>query len=85
MKRIISGALPEIHETFPEAPIYSTEIAVNGLKRHYPSLKEADFQEVKTGDTLNLGNKTLAFLDAFLLHWPDSMFTFLEEKRHIIP
>ncbi len=75
-----SGALPEIHKKFPEAPIYCTEIAVKGLRRHYSSLEGSNFKEVKTGDTLDLGNKTLAFLDAFLLHWPDSMFTLLAEE-----
>jgi flavorubredoxin len=80
-----SGALTEIHKKFPEAPIYCTEIAVKGLKKHYPSLEGANFTEVKTGDTLDLGNKTLAFLDAFLLHWPDSMFTLLAEEGILFP
>ncbi len=80
-----SGALPEIHKKFPEASIYCTEIAVKGLKKHYPTLEGADFKEVRTGDTLDLGNKTLAFLDAFLLHWPDSMFTLLVEEGILFP
>jgi len=80
-----SGAITEIHKKFPEAPIYCTEIAVKGLKKHYPSLEGANFTEVKTGDTLDLGNKTLAFLDAFLLHWPDSMFTLLAEEGILFP
>ena len=75
-----SGALPEIHRKFPEAPIYCTEVAVEGLKNHYPSLKEAEFIVVKTGDALDLDGKTLAFLEAPLLHWPDSMFTLLVEE-----
>jgi len=37
------------------------------------------FTTVKTGDELALGGKTLVFLEAFLLHWPDSMFTLLKE------
>ncbi|HTX61649.1 MAG TPA: FprA family A-type flavoprotein [Methanobacterium sp.] len=80
-----SGALPEIHKKFPQAPIYCTEIAIKGLKKHYPQLKEADFKVVTTGDTLDIGGKTLAFLDAFLLHWPDSMFTFLVEEGLLFP
>ncbi len=80
-----SGALPEIHQKYPEAPIYCTEIAIDGLKRHYPSLDGADFQIVNTGDTLDLGGKTLAFLEAFLLHWPDSMFTLLAEEGILFP
>ncbi len=80
-----SGALLEIHKKFPESPIYCTEIAVKGLLKHYPSLEGADFKVVTTGDTLDLGGKTLAFLDAFLLHWPDSMFTLLVEEGILFP
>lgn len=75
-----SGALPEIHEKFPEAPIYCTEIAVEGLKNHYPSLENAEFITVKTGDVLELKGASLAFLEAPLLHWPDSMFTLFVEE-----
>jgi len=75
-----SGALPEIHEKFPHAPIYCTEIAVEGLKNHYPSLENAEFITVKTGDVLELKGVTLAFLEAPLLHWPDSMFTLFVEE-----
>lgn len=80
-----SGALTEIHQKFPDAPIYCTEVAIEGLKRHFPSLEGADFQVVNTGDTLDLGGKTLAFLEAFLLHWPDSMFTLLAEEGILFP
>jgi coenzyme F420H2 oxidase len=75
-----SGALPEIHRRFPEAPIYCTEIAVEGLKNHYPSIATAEFVTVKTGNALELEGATLAFLEAPLLHWPDSMFTLLVEE-----
>lgn len=75
-----SGALPEIHEKFPHAPIYCTEIAVEGLKNHYPSLENAEFITVKTGDVLELKGASLAFLEAPLLHWPDSMFTLFVEE-----
>jgi flavorubredoxin len=75
-----SGALPEIHKKFPEAPIYCTEVAVEGLKKHYPSLKDAPFKVVKSLESVDLGGKTLVFLEAPLLHWPDSMFTFYAEE-----
>ena len=71
-----SGALPEVHKKFPDAPIYCTQKALDGLKRHY-SLENANFNIVKTGAELDIGNKKLTFLEAPLLHWPDSMFTLL--------
>lgn len=72
-----SGSLLEIHKKFPEAPIYCTETAKKGLVRHFPALESADFRTVKTGDSLDLGNIQFAFLEAPMLHWPDSMFTLL--------
>jgi flavorubredoxin len=80
-----SGILPDLHKKFPEAPVYCTEIAVEGLKKHFPSLKGATFMTVGTGETLDLGGKTLAFLEAFLLHWPDSMFTLYAEEGILFP
>lgn len=74
-----SGALTEICKKFPDAPVYCTSKAVEGLKMHYPSIDGVDFRVVKTGDTLDLGGKQLAFLEAQMLHWPDSMFTLLLE------
>ena len=75
-----SGALVEIHKKFPEAPIYCTEIAVEGLKKHYPALEDADFRTVKTGYVLDIGDRQFAFLEAKMLHWPDSMFTLLMDE-----
>ena len=79
-----SGVLYDLHKRFPEAPIYCTEIAVKGLLKHYPNLEGAEFITVGTGDTLDVGGRTLAFLDAFLLHWPDSMFTLLADDTGIL-
>ncbi len=74
-----SGALVELCKKFPEAPVYCTSAAVKGLKMHYPSLDDVNFKIVKTGETLDLGGKQLVFLEAQMLHWPDSMFTLLLE------
>ncbi len=80
-----SGVLTELHKKFPEAPIYCTEIAVDGLKKHFPGVSDANFVTVGTGEALDLGGKTLAFLEAFLLHWPDSMFTLYAEEGILFP
>lgn len=79
-----SGVLYDLWKRF-NAPIYCSEIAVRGLIRHYPKLEGAEFITVGTGDALELGGKTLEFLDAFLLHWPDSMFTLLAEDGILFP
>lgn len=80
-----SGALTEIHKRFPDAPIYCTEVCQKGLVRHFPALMSATFKPVKTGETLDIGGKTLAFVEAPLLHWPDSMFTLYAENGILFP
>ncbi len=75
-----SGTLAEIHNKFPTAPIYCTDVAAKGLTKHYPSLEGAPFATIKTGQELALGGKTCTFLEAPLLHWPDSAFTLLNEN-----
>lgn len=70
-----SGALPELMRHIPETPIYCTKNGVRSLKGHYH--KNWNFKTVKTGDRLNLGQKELIFVEAPMLHWPDSMFCYL--------
>jgi len=70
-----SGALPELMRHIPDKPIYCTANGVKSLKGHYH--KDWNFQVVKTGDQLDLGDKKLIFVEAMMLHWPDSMFCYL--------
>ena len=71
-----SGSLPELMEQMPDVPIYCTENAVKSLTGHYH--KKWDLRTVKTGDTLDIGNgKSLVFMEMKMLHWPDSMATYL--------
>jgi flavorubredoxin len=71
-----SGAIPALMELLPDTPIYCTENGVKSLKGHYH--KEWNFKTVKTGDKLSVGNgKEIIFIQAPMLHWPDSMFCYL--------
>ncbi|MEE9307382.1 MAG: anaerobic nitric oxide reductase flavorubredoxin [Spirochaetia bacterium] len=70
-----SGALPELLERIPDTPVYCTANGVKSLTGHYH--REWNFQVVKTGDRLSLGSKELIFIEAPMLHWPDSMFCYL--------
>jgi anaerobic nitric oxide reductase flavorubredoxin len=70
-----SGALPELLRRRPGVPIYCTANGVKSLKGHYHH--DWDFRTVKTGDRLSLGKKELIFIEAPLLHWPDSMMCYL--------
>lgn len=71
-----SGALPELLRRRPGLPVYCTANAVKSLKGQYH--EDWNFKVVKTGDELALGNgKKLVFVEARMLHWPDSMFSYL--------
>jgi flavorubredoxin len=70
-----SGALVELMREIPDTPIYCTANAVKSLKGHYHH--DWNFVEVKTGDTLDIGESKLIFIEARMLHWPDSMFTYM--------
>lgn len=70
-----SGALPELMRHIPDTPIYCTSNGVNSLKGHYH--QDWNFHVVKTGDKLSLGSKELIFIEAQMLHWPDSMMCYL--------
>ncbi len=70
-----SGALPLLTQQIPDVPIYCTKNGVKSLKGLYH--QDWNFQVVKTGDKLSLGSKELIFIEAPMLHWPDSMFTYL--------
>jgi flavorubredoxin len=74
-----SGALPELMRHIPDTPIYCTKNGVKSLRGHYH--QDWNFQVVKTGDKLSLGDKELVFIEAPMLHWPDSMFAYLTEDN----
>jgi len=78
-----SGALPAVLKLYPEAKVFGTEKCREGLNKHYYC--NIDFHVVKTGDKLKLGKKTLTFIEAPMIHWPDSMFTYLIEDQVLLP
>jgi flavorubredoxin len=79
-----SSSLPVIAKLAKNAKILSSVRGKEELIKHYGH----DFdrvETVKTGDKLSLGKKTLEFLEAPMLHWPDSMFTYDIEDKILLP
>jgi flavorubredoxin len=74
-----SGALPLLMEQIPDVPVYCTKNGMKSLKGLYH--RDWNFHIVKTGDKLSLGSKELIFIEAPMLHWPDSMFTYFTEDN----
>ena len=74
-----AGALTELMSYIPDTPIYCTENAIDSINGHHHH-PEWHFNVVKTGDTLDIGNgKKLIFVETPMLHWPDSMMTYITE------
>jgi len=74
-----SGALPELMREIPDTPIYCTANGAKIIKGHFH--KDWNFVTVKTGDTLNIGSSSLTFIEAPMLHWPDSMMTYMSGEN----
>lgn len=75
-----SGALPALMKHIPDKPIYCTANAVKSLKGQYH--QDWNFKVVKTGDKIDIGNgKELIFVEMTMLHWPDSMATYLTQDN----
>lgn len=78
-----SGSLPKIIKEAPNAKIITSTRGEKGLLRHYK--KDLGFQVVKSGDTLNIGKRTLHFVHIPMVHWPDSMVTYIPSDKLLLP
>jgi len=75
-----SGGLKELLRAYPEAKVLGSARCLELLRDF--GLAAADrTQEVKDGETLELGGKSLQFISAPWVHWPDTIFTYLAEQR----
>jgi len=77
-----SGSLPEIMKLATNAEVICTEKGKEGLLKYYNI--SGNFRTVKTGDELKLGKRTLFFITVPMLHWPDSMATFIKEDKLLL-
>ncbi len=70
-----SSSLPEMQD-LTGAKVMASKMGVKGLSMYYPGLR---VEEVRDDQEIDLGTKTLKFIDTPMLHWPDSMFTYVEQ------
>ena len=75
-----SGSLPAVLARFPEAKVVTNQKCAELLKLHVHLPAEA-VTLIKDGDTLDLGSRTLQFIFAPWVHWPETMFTHLREDK----
>jgi len=75
-----SGTIPQVLKKYPDAKLISTPKA-KGMLIDLLQIPEESFITVKDGETLSLGDKTLKFIHAPWVHWPETMVTYLEEDK----
>ena len=75
-----SGSLPRVmHKIGENKPLYCSKMGLKNLSRHFP--QKWNYHGIANGETLSLGKRTLTFLETRMLHWPDSMFTYVKEDK----
>ncbi len=79
-----SGAIPDLMQIAKNAQVITSINGDKGLKEHYQTTNW-NLRVVQSGEKISLGKKTLSFLHIPMVHWPDSMATYVEEDKLLIP
>jgi len=75
-----SGSLARVmHRIGEDKPLYCSKMGYQNLQRHFP--QKWNYRAVEDGGELSLGKRTLSFMETRMLHWPDSMFTYVQEDK----
>jgi flavorubredoxin len=74
-----SGSLPDIIKAVQPEKVFASVMGAKALSEHYH--RDLQFVPVKDTETLSLGNLNLSFVETRMVHWPDSMFTYLHEDH----
>jgi flavorubredoxin len=75
-----SGSLARVmHRIGEDKPIFCSKMGQKNLAQHFR--QKWNYRPVATGEELSLGSRTLMFLETRMIHWPDSMFTYLKEDK----
>lgn len=78
-----SGSLPEITKLAPKALVITSPNGEKGIKKHFPG--NFNFKVVNSGDSVDIGERHLQFTLTPMLHWPDSMATYLPGDKLLMP
>lgn len=78
-----SGGLPAVMRQAPDATVVVSKRGEESIEGHYH--QPWHFQAVGTGDSVSIGSSDLVFVEAPMLHWPDSMFTYLSGHNVLMP
>ncbi|MFO7884405.1 MAG: FprA family A-type flavoprotein [Desulfobacteraceae bacterium] len=75
-----TGSLPGVmHIIGQDKPVYCSKMGEKNLKSHFT--QKLNLQSVENGSEMSIGKRTLSFMETKMLHWPDSMFTYVKEDK----
>jgi flavorubredoxin len=78
-----SGAVPDIVELVKPEKVVCSQMGKKALMDHY-GRQDWPYRAVETGQTLKLGKRNVSFLETRMLHWPDSMMSYIPEDRLLL-
>lgn len=78
-----SSLVPEIVELVQPEKLFCSEMGKKNLLSHFHT-ENWPYEVVKTGDSISLGKRTVQFIETRMLHWPDSMFSYVPDDRLLI-
>ncbi|MFQ5952206.1 MAG: FprA family A-type flavoprotein [Candidatus Omnitrophota bacterium] len=78
-----SGSLPMIMKLCPKATVIASPNGEKGLKKHFKA--DWNIKVVNTGDSVSIGKRNLKFVLTQMVHWPDSMVTYIPEEKLLLP
>ena len=76
-----SGSIAAFRKQYPQATLVASAKAVTFMQQFNPDMELGSIMTVKEGDTLSLGERTLVFVCAPMVHWPEVIMTYCPEEK----
>lgn len=79
-----SAALPYMIELCKPEMVVCSTMGKKAIEAHFTGWEKWPLKEVKTGDSISIGRRSIHFVETRMLHWPDSMFSYIPEDKLLI-
>ena len=76
-----SGGIPILVDEFPDMKIVGNKLTIGMVKGFYHIDDDSKFYEVADGDVISLGSHSLRFIMTPMVHWPETMMTYVEDEK----
>ncbi len=76
-----AGALPQLIKLCKPEAVFCSPLGQKAIEGHFKNWRDWPLKTVKTGDSISIGKRTIRFVETRMLHWPDSMFSYIPEDK----